>query len=273
MKTFARRLLKIPPLIGGIAAAQSPGYCFLIYHGVSDQLPLELDLPYDLFRRQIEFIARTYPVVAYDEALAGLAAGYTPARTTFVLTFDDGYEDFYTHVFPLLVEWQLPAIVYVTTGFVEDGIPYPVRRHGANHMRPATWAMLAEMAASGLVTIGAHTHTHPNLVEMDERQLTEELERPLDLFRQRLGLDVPHFAYPKAAWDQRTEAAVRCFYRSAVVSGGQRAHPNRFDAYRIPRLPIRRSDGWLFFQAKLAGRLDGEEALYTRLRQMVHPSA
>jgi hypothetical protein len=106
------------------------------------------------------------------------------------------------------------------------------------------------------------------LLQIPETQLVEELAKPLDIFQQQLGLTVKHFAYPKALWNEKVKSLVAEHYTSAVIGGGQKAIPDEFDPYLIPRVPIRRSDGWWFFLAKIQGWLAGEEPLYEKLRQM-----
>jgi peptidoglycan/xylan/chitin deacetylase (PgdA/CDA1 family) len=57
-----------------------------------------------------------------DEAVSMLASGGTLSRDHVVLTFDDGYLGNYDHALPVLVEERVPAVVFVTTGFL-DGAP------------------------------------------------------------------------------------------------------------------------------------------------------
>ncbi len=161
----------------------------------------------------------------------------------------------------------------MTTGFVEDGIPYPMMSNPDAAVAPVTWDMLGEMQQSGLVTLGAHTHTHPVLATLPPAQVEEELARPLELFERRLGLRPKHFAYPRAQATPALRTLVARHYSSAVIGGGMRATPENFDRYRIPRIPIRRSDGWQFFRAKLRGWLDDEEPMYERLRALAGRSA
>lgn len=265
-----RKSLKVPLLITDLAKpAATNGHSFLIYHSVSGNLNLELDVPVPLFRRQMKFLAQTGRVIHYNHAIAALQSQNISTPDAFVLTFDDGFVNFYTQVFPILRELHIPAMLFVTTGFVEDGIPYPISGHISSHLnaKPVTWDMLGEMLQSGLVTLGAHTHTHIDLSSGSEDQVIEELAKPKELFRQRLGLKVEHFAYPKALWNQTAENLVVQHYASAVISGGRKATPHQFNPYRIPRIPIRRSDGWLFFRAKMRGALSGEEDLYDGLRK------
>ena len=269
MKTLAQKCLKLPVIFHQwLQGSSEPGFYYLIYHTVSNRLQLELDLPYPLFRRQIEYLAEHKWVIAYDQALAQLQQGQAPTKDAFILTFDDGFADFYSHVFPLLLEFNLPATLFVTTGFVETGIPYPILPRQSSQVRPVTWSMLAEMIDSGLVTLGAHTHTHPNLIDQPPDLVTKELATPIEIIRKQLGITVSHFAYPRALWNEQIEPLVAEFYISAVIGDGQKATSTEFNAYRIPRLPIRRSDGWLFFLAKTRGWLNSEEALYSHLRQI-----
>ena len=51
-------------------------------------------------------------------------------------------------------------------------------------------------------------------------------------------------------------------------AAAEKATAPGFNPYRIPRVPIRRSDGWLFFRAKTRGWLAREEAMYGRLTQL-----
>lgn len=252
-------------LAGHLRPPVQAGCTFLIYHSVTGRLRLELDLAPALLERQLDYLAQSGRVIAYEEALRRLQSG-TGVAGTFVLTFDDGYLDFYTTVYPLLQRWQLPATLFVTTGFVEERVAYPMVSYPQAQVAPVTWAMVEEMAASGLITLGAHTHTHPDLTTVSPEQLEEELAKPVVLFQQRVGLTPHHFCYPRARWRPALEAMLARYYRSAVIGGGQQATTAGFHPYRIPRLPIRRSDGWPYFRAKVEGRMGNEEAFYKRFR-------
>ena len=77
-----------------------------------------------------------------------------------VLTFDDGFEDVYDNAFPLLRERGIPFVLYLSTLPIETGEPLNLHYPEA---RPLMWDQINEMIDSGLVTVGAHTHTHPDL--------------------------------------------------------------------------------------------------------------
>jgi peptidoglycan/xylan/chitin deacetylase (PgdA/CDA1 family) len=214
----------------------------------------------------MEHLARRGRVISYDAALDVLRAGPAPAHDLYVLTFDDGYRDFYTRAFPLLAELRLPATLFVATQFVDEGVPCVMSRPPAPPPLPVTWSMLREMHASGLVTIAAHTHTHPELPGLGAARVLDELVRPRALIEERTGVAVRHFAYPRAVWDASVEAQVRSVYASAAIAGWRKTTVAEFDPYRIRRLPILRRDGWLYFRAKLRGWLEQEERALHRQR-------
>lgn len=245
---------------------RQPGVYFLLYHKVSGDLPIGIDLPHKLFRRQMEYLARQGRVVSYDAALDMLRAGRAPARDLFVLTFDDGYRDFYTHAFPRLEALRLPATLFVTTRFVDEGVPCVMSRPPEPPPLPVTWSMLRELHASGLVTLAAHTHTHAELPGQSPARVLDELVRPRALIEERVGATVRHFAYPRAVWDATVEAQVRAVYASAAIAGWSKMTAASFDPYRIRRLPILRRDGWLYFLAKIRGWLEQEERALHRRR-------
>jgi peptidoglycan/xylan/chitin deacetylase (PgdA/CDA1 family) len=232
------------------------GVTVLIYHRVGARTPLDVDLPLATFTGQMEALAASGRVRAIDDALDALdrPAAATPEADPVVVTFDDGTADFAELAHPVLERFGLPATLYVATDFVDRGIDFP---HGG---RPLTWAALGDVAASGLVTVGSHTHTHALLDRLPAASVADELDRADALLAEHLGRPVRHFAYPKAvAGSSPADAAVRVRYRSAALAG---TRPNPYgttDPHRLARSPIQTSDGMRFFAAKVAGGMQLED--------------
>jgi peptidoglycan/xylan/chitin deacetylase (PgdA/CDA1 family) len=75
------------------------------------------------------------------------------------LTFDDGYLDFWLHVFPVLRRYELKATVFVTTDFIDGETP--ARRLGVDAPWGfVSWPEMRAMVASGLVEVQSHAATH-----------------------------------------------------------------------------------------------------------------
>ncbi|HWA83115.1 MAG TPA: polysaccharide deacetylase family protein, partial [Fimbriimonadaceae bacterium] len=74
----------------------------------------------------------------------------------------------------------------------------------------ATWAQLAEMRDSGLVTIDSQTVTHPaDLRRLTSAQLDREMTESKQALLSKLGIVVRYIAYPNGKWDEEAVAAAR----------------------------------------------------------------
>ena len=83
-----------------------------------------------------------------------------------------------------------------------------------------SWDQVDDMLSTGLVTLGAHTHTHPDLRGLGVEQIEEEIGESNHLIEARTGQAPMHFAYPKGLWDEGAEKVVRANYSTAVLGGG-----------------------------------------------------
>lgn len=97
----------------------------IAYHRVvSDIAKAERDSIYGTvisaatFRRHCEMLRRAYDVVSLETAIHFLDGNRKTARPMAVMTFDDGYLDFYEQAFPILSDLNLPATVFVPTKYV-----------------------------------------------------------------------------------------------------------------------------------------------------------
>ncbi len=230
------------------------GIVVLIYHRVGAGSGGQMDLPPERFDEQLRWLVEHHRVVDLDTAADELAAD-APVRPGVVVTFDDGTTDWVDHVLPALDRHGVPATFYVATDFVDRQLPFPADG------RPLTWSGVRELAASDLVTIGSHTHTHALLDRLPAGQVAEELDRSNELLGEHTGETTEHFAYPKAvAGSAVAEEAVRERFRTAVLAGTVANGPGA-DPHRLARSPIQAADGPRWFRLKAAGGLRHEDTL------------
>jgi peptidoglycan/xylan/chitin deacetylase (PgdA/CDA1 family) len=247
--TLARKASKLAVSPAGVFTRRRAGdLVVLLYHRVGPGLA-EIELSEAEFERQLVHLAESEPVGSLDAALEAGGTGGV------VLTFDDGTPDFHERVLPLLQRYRLPAVLYLATGLVVE--------EGGTGL---TWAQVAECAASGLVVIGSHTHTHADLSKVGETSAEEEMRRSKGLIEERLGVACEHFAYPWAVGSAGADRAARRTFRSAALDAWRTNRHGRIDPHRLGRTPVLRSDG-AFFRAKARGYLDGEALLYRALRR------
>ena len=252
---------------GAIARERRPGVIILGYHRVGGGSAAQLDLPSALFEWQMEYLKRNHVVVSLDDVVQIARGTASYPHDVVVITFDDGYEDVYRHAFPVLAKYNLPATIYLTSSYVETGRAFPPEApsNGLGRGRPLTWRQAREMQGSGLVTFGAHTHTHPNLAALAAAQVNWEIATANQLIAERLGCAPVHFAYPWGRTSDAVKAVVTRAYRTSVLGGTRKNLYGRIDLNALLRVPIQRSDGRLFFRLKLESYLMGEELVRARI--------
>lgn len=142
------------------------------------------------------------------------------------MTFDDGYEDNYTELFPILKKYNVKATIFVISGKV--GQPYYL-----------TEAQIKEMSDSGLVSIQSHTVSHG-----DVRTMTPEQKEYEAAFSQlslaRITGKIPFaLSFPRATADDESMACVMQYYQYVVIADGYQ-YVTGTDPYRIPRFVMPR---------------------------------
>ena len=233
----------------GRAASARPanGLTLLIYHRVGGGTPDERDLPTDEFEDQLDLLAGQHRVLHLDAALDELSAGNDTPKV--VVTFDDGFADVHATALPLMADRGLPFTLYLATAYVGGQMHWD----GSTASAPGpalSWVQLGELVASGLCTLGNHTHTHAR----PERLSLDELDRCTAGIEERLGVTPRHFAYTWGIPVPAIEPALRQRFRSAATAKVGRNHPGT-DLHRLRRVPVRQTDPSAFFAAKLTGRL------------------
>lgn len=253
-KAKVAHALKVASAAADRVRPPAPGVTVLIYHRVGARTPVPVDLPTSLFDEQMDAVAGR--ATTLDEAL-DLLAGPRPGAgpNPVVVTFDDGTADVVEEALPVLVERKVPALLYLATDFVERQVDFP------DDGKVVSWSALADAVSTGYLAIGSHTHTHALLDRADPAVARDELDRSIDLIRDRLGVDPVHFAYPKAlAGSPAADAAVRERFASAAEAGTRANAYGKTDPWRLWRSPIQVSDGMDWFQRKVDGGLGLEDA-------------
>ena len=228
-----------------------PGPRILIYHQVGVGLGRQMEVTENAFSFQLDWLVKNGQIVTLEEAIA--RRGEPDSSKLFVLTFDDGYSDVYTKAFPLVAVLGAPFVLYLATKAIQ-------RRSGDDPMgrdRPLSWGQITEMRDHG-ATIGAHTHSHPDLRNLSTDQVEEELALSDSLIERHLDVKPQHFCYPYGYWSHQADGLVRNRYQTATLGGGDPLLPET-DPYLINRVPVQLGDSPFFFVQKMRTGMVTEE--------------
>lgn len=172
-----------------------------------------------------------------------------------VITFDDGYQDFYTEAVPVMREFGFTATMYLPTAYIE------CERRSFRGIHCMTWNEVKEARRAGMI-FGSHTVNHPKLHGMPWDEIETELRDSRRTVEDRLGEVVQDFAYPYAFPEADRDYCER--FRSAVGTAGYstcvttiigRLNP-KDDPFTLRRLPVNSADDSKLLLAKLNGTYD-----------------
>lgn len=253
-----RARIGIKSALARVPGGAAVGASLLIYHRVGGGTRNELDIPAAAFARHVDMLDG-HDVLPLDAALDRLDAG--DARPSVVLTFDDGFEDLYQHAWPVLRAHRLPFTLYLASAFMGREMVWEGATATGAAGRGMTWRQVEEVLASGLCTIGNHTHDHVR----PERLIPAQLDYCTTLIAARLGVTPIHFTYPWGIPVASLEPELRARFRSASTGLLGRNEPST-DRMRLRRIPVRRSDPDSFVARKLSGGLGPERAYAALVR-------
>lgn len=202
----------------------------LVYHYIEfvkdsrDTIRKSLDIIPPTFEAQIKTLKDAgYNFITASDIGLYLDGKKPLASKPIILTFDDGYGDFYTDVFPILKKYNVEATEYVISGVLGK----------LNYM---TLDQVKEIVSSGLVEIGAHTVHHPNLKSLPLESAKKEIEDSKAMLESDLGIKVVSFAYPYGGYNDDLAIIVKkAGFTSAVTTKGGLIvnQDNRYTLHRI----------------------------------------
>ena len=134
----------------------------LMYHHIQDKVgakeknQLALTVETETFRSQMEYLkAKGYRTLGMEELIAFFDMEVPVPKRSVLLTFDDGYDDFYKNALPVLNELGLKATIFVSTGLM-DNPGY------------LSWEEISQATPSAYL-FANHTWSHKNLQTTKEK--------------------------------------------------------------------------------------------------------
>lgn len=179
----------------------------LMYHAVSDNMwgIDELFVSPSSMDEQLAYLVENGYDAIWFEDLAHVEDYDKPV----ILTFDDGYDDNYNELLPLLQKHNVKATVFVIG-------------NAAGMTHKMTEEQIREMADSGLVSIQSHGYTHDDMDAMNEETLEYELGETKKVITRITGRIPYVLCYPTGKYSNLTlEVAERYYLFGIKMVGGQ----------------------------------------------------
>lgn len=204
------------------------GVSILMYHMIGDMKNNSAVMTEDNLRIQMQYLKdHGYHPITMQELYDYVTKGEKLPSKPVCITFDDGYLDSYTIVYPMMKEFGYPWTLFLITDDV-----------GKSYNR-MTWEQLKEMADSGAVTIANHTLSHPKLHNLPTRAEKEnEIIGANKALKYHLGIDNLWFAYPYGDCDDEViDICKKAGIKLAVTTDAGRVHVGSYP-YDLKRVYI-----------------------------------
>ena len=250
-------LAAVGGFVGWLFARDSGGVPILAYHRINDIDKDQLTLAVEDFDAQMKFLVDSgYTFITPDELLdswgdtppevAPVGVGETAEQTTqteevpaeidrpalpekpVIITFDNGYADFYKNVYPILQKYNIKVTLLVITDYISLYPDY------------LTWAQMRELQSSGLVDVQSHTLSNFDLTNahLSPYEIRNQLYGSKQAIEWYLKKPAKFVAYPGGLYTAEVEELTRDVgYRGAfIVDYG--LSKQEFPHYVMPRIPV-----------------------------------
>ena len=203
------------------------GVLILEYHRVNDDTAGKDD--YSLSREQFQeqlnyFQANGYNTISLMEFIRAQKYGEELPDKPIILTFDDGYEDNYTNMMPMVKNMGMKATMFMPTNFVgKEGY--------------VSWQQLKQMQEDG-IEIGSHTANHLPLSDMHGEALSNEIKLSKLMMEWNGMKTIYFFSYPNGAYTDEAIQSLKDNNYLAAVTGDAGYNTFDTDKYLLQRVNV-----------------------------------
>ena len=251
MKKTLFALLKSTCVLNIIAWMNRRKVAILSYHSVvAGDNPLPSDrykqhLPLPLFQEQLDYLQHNRTVISLGDFLQARREHRRLPNYAVVLTFEDGFEDFYSVAAGPLAQRQLPATVFVITDRAYGRLP----PNGESFL---TWQQVRDLARSGL-DIGSHTCSHPRLPELPLDEVRRELEDSRVAIIEHVNRAEVPLSFPYGRTSVSISQLAQSLGYSCAITTTLGHNDRDADIFALRRTTIASDDDLATFAARVSG--------------------
>ena len=260
MKKLLFRLLYCTGVTTLIAWFHRKRVTILCYHGVTERNGRSADDRKGLhvnrkrFESHLTFLQRHYHVISLEEYLRARKTGSSLPDRSVVLTFDDGFRNFFTTAAPMLAARKMPATVFLITDITgrENGNKRGKNWTPLDDKRHLSWTEAKQLRHRGF-EFGSHTCSHSRLLTLSPVETERELLHSFNDLVTNLGLEQPTLSYPKGEYSSLLAADARKLGYACAVTTDHGANLLNQDRFSLGRTMIGNNDDKASFAVRVSG--------------------
>jgi peptidoglycan/xylan/chitin deacetylase (PgdA/CDA1 family) len=207
------------------------GLISLMYHRFEENKYPSTNIKILDFKKQLEIIQKNDIKFINPKNLEYELSNNKKQRKV-LLTIDDGFLSFYENAWPVLKKKKIPFILFIST-----------REVGSfNYMN---WEQINKINKEDFVEIGNHSHTHEYLVDESNEIITADIQKSINIFKEKLGKNSDFFSYPFGEYSINFKKIIKSFGFKYAFGQHSGVIDDSKDFYELPRFPINEKYGEL----------------------------
>lgn len=194
------------------------------YHNISKNYEDEWATTPLIFKRDMEWLAkRGYKGISLREFFEDIKQ-----EKVFVLTFDDGYKDFFDVAMPILTELEFSATVFIVSGMMGKVNYWQKKELQSELLNWVEVCLIADMGHE----IGSHGLYHRDFFKLSDEELEKEIVGSRKIIEEITGVPVVSFSYPWNRCNEKISNIVEgAGYKYAAIH--KRICKNNFETNRF----------------------------------------
>lgn len=219
-----------------------------LFHGIHKEMygihpKAQRDITVFQFENILQWLDKYFDFITPDQFFNGYKGGV-------LLTFDDGLQNNYLNVLPILEKYKAPSIFFIPTQHIKNpkdwlwfirnralsnwDSPTEVPEHIAKDLYDGmNEEQLIEMSNHPLCTIGSHTLSHPDLTKCSEEILKNELLESKIYLENLINKKIEYFAHPQGLYDRKSIQFISRYYKYSFAVDSKKLGTKYHEISRI----------------------------------------
>lgn len=205
-----------------------PGIHIINSHYVTpDYVDVERDTK--IFENYLKHLSKWATFISLEEATKRIIEKNIPSNKVLIaFTFDDGFEECYTVIAPLLEKYNTRGAFFINANYIECNENYRqsfVPKTLSLAKWPMSWKQVIDLHKRGHL-IGSHTLDHAEMISLNDEELDKQLKDNKKILEEKLNYKCEYFAWPFGRFihfsDRELKYAMK--YHTFIFSGTNYKH-------------------------------------------------
>jgi peptidoglycan/xylan/chitin deacetylase (PgdA/CDA1 family) len=153
---------------------------------------------YRTFEAYLKYLNTFATFVNLKEATSNILQNNLPKKKVLVtFTFDDGFEECYTVIAPLLEKYNCRGAFFINANYIDSDSEYQEeynKRVAITTKKPMSWSQVKDLHDRGHL-IGSHNLDHYNFAKLNNEEIVSQLKENKQILEEKLNYKCEYFAW------------------------------------------------------------------------------